>query len=65
MSNGGSLNRRILNYIDELAKTEEARKFLKWAIGFELERVMENNPQFRREYERKIIELIKKRKEDL
>lgn len=60
MANSGTLNRRILDYIDEVDTSEEVRDFLKWALGFELEQAWEDNPQFRKEYERAIVAATKK-----
>jgi hypothetical protein len=55
MANSGTLNRRILDDIDKANASEEVRDLLKWALGFELEQAWENNPQFRKEYERAIV----------
>lgn len=59
MVNGSTLNRRILEYIEGADTSEGIRDFLKWALGFELEQAWENNPQFRKEYERAIMDAAK------
>jgi len=54
MVNSGTLNRRILDYIEQADASKEVQDFLKWALGFELEQAWESNPQFRKDYERSI-----------
>lgn len=54
MSTGRAISKRIIDYINEYQMDKNVRDFLIWALNFELERVGDGNPQFKKEYQRNI-----------